>query len=89
MSENKVTRTQMMEYILKKIGLQDETLTYVAEEFGIKRADIIEGITKDKLMKINVEPGSLLKEAMQAWPEMAMSISAQVRFIQTNLVWLA
>ena len=51
----------MAEYILKTIGLSDETLTYVAEYFGIKITDIFEGMIEDELLKNKVESGSLIK----------------------------
>ena len=62
MIESKITtRDQMMEHIFKTIGLSDETSTNVVEYLGIKRADIIEGMIKDNLLKMKGESGSLLK----------------------------
>ena len=46
------TISQMMVYILNKIGISDETSTYVVEYLGIKRSDIIECMTKDGLIKM-------------------------------------
>ena len=49
MSKNRVTTiAQMMEYKLNKIGISDETSTYVVEDLGIKRSDIMKGMTKDE-----------------------------------------
>ena len=52
MSESKVTtRAQMIEYILKTIGILYKTSTYVVKELGIKRVDIIEGMDRYELIK--------------------------------------
>ena len=52
MSEIKVTtRAQMIEYILKTIGILYKTSTYVVKELGIKRVDIIEGMDRYELIK--------------------------------------
>ena len=50
-----------MEYIRKTIGPLGKTSTYVVEDLGIKRADIIEVVTQDELMEIKDEACSLLK----------------------------
>ena len=52
MSEHKAKKSQMMEYILKTIGLSDKNLTYVVEDLSIKRDNIIEGMNKDNLIKM-------------------------------------
>ena len=46
------TISQMMVYILNKIGILDETSTYVVEYLGIKRSDIIECMTEDEWIKM-------------------------------------
>ena len=50
-----------MEYILKKIGISDNTLAYVVEYLRIKISYIIKSMTKEELLKMKGEAGSLLK----------------------------
>ena len=51
----------MIEYILNIVGVSYDVYTYAIDTLGIKRADIINGMTKDEFKNMKDADGWLMK----------------------------